>query len=422
MNLWLLRGASRLTSLPIMADLAYGALGRLLMGTLARFRFALAQWQVVPISRFGGSYFSPDRELKVDVTNVCNARCSFCAYRIVAADPDRAAGAMPVSMFKKVVDEYSRNGGTSIDLTPTVGDPLLDPTLLEKIRYCKEQTGISDVVLTTNAIAFRKRGLHQQIIDAGATTLCISLPGLDIETYKQVYGVDRYPDVIQGISAVLRYNHERGEPARIILRFRNPDKPSKIIQARDFIDHIKPYLSDRVTCNFTVDYDNWGGAITNNDMFGVMRLRAVPPTYKVPCVGLFSLTVRFDGSVRLCGCRLKDTEDDGLVVGNILDNSLEEIGKSNAVHKIIDGFYRGTRPTTCEQCSFYTPITHKWVNRVFGAKSQAVANGMKRPHPSPVPAPIPAQPATPDVLVSPSAAPTAAGLVAVALNGAEPTP
>lgn len=354
---WLLRWATRLISVPVIQDIAYGPLGRSLRGAFSRTRMALARLCPVPVEQFKGSYFYPSaRSLQVSVTNVCNARCSFCAYRIVA-DTERPTGIMKMDVFKKALDEYSTLGGKSIDLTPTVGDPLLDPALIEKIRYCHEHTKIDHICLTTNAIAICKRDLYKQLVDAGASTVCISLPGLDSETYKQVYGVDRYPEVIKGIAALLSYNKERGEPSRIIMRFRNPQKPSALIQSKDFVQHIKPYLSDKVTCNFTVDFDNWGGSIGPQDMYGIMKLRPIPPRYNVPCTNLFNFMVRYDGSVRLCGCRLKDTESDELVVGNIFQNSLEEIGRSKKVHDIIDGFSQGKRPSTCEKCSFYVPMT-----------------------------------------------------------------
>jgi MoaA/NifB/PqqE/SkfB family radical SAM enzyme len=356
---WLLRWATRLTSVPVLQDFAYGPFGRLAKGIFLKTRMDLARFRKVPIERFKGSYFYPETKgLQVSVTNVCNARCSFCAYRIVA-DTGRPTGVMKMDVFKKALDEYSALGGKSIDLTPTVGDPLLDPTLIEKIRYCHEHTNIHDICLTTNAIAMCKRDMFKQLVDAGASTVCISLPGLDTETYKQVYGIDRYPDVIKGIAVLLDYNKSRGEPSRVILRFRNPQKPSVLIHSKDFIEHIKPYLSDKVTCNFTVDFDNWGGSIGETDMYGIMKLRKVPTRHNIPCANLFNFMVRYDGSVRLCGCRLKDNEDDGLVVGNIFQNSLAEIGQSKKVHEIIEGFYQGKRPSTCEECSFYIPMTNR---------------------------------------------------------------
>jgi MoaA/NifB/PqqE/SkfB family radical SAM enzyme len=357
---YFLRWTTRLVSAPVCVDFAYGAFGRVISGGVRKIQMIWARVHRVPLKYFKGSYFYPGKVLQLAVTNVCNARCSFCAYRIVA-DTDRPTGVMKMETFKKAVDELSASGGTSIDLTPTVGDPLLDPTLIEKIIYCREKSGVTNITLTTNAIAMYRRDMFKQLIDAGANYIAISLPGLDAETYKQVYGIDRYPDVIKGISALLEYNQKCGEPARVVLRFRNPEKPSVLIRSQDFVRHIHPFLSDKVTCNFTVDYDNWGGAIGEQDMFGIMKLRKVPARLNVPCANLFNFMVRYDGTVRLCGCRLKDVEDDSLVVGNIFQNSLEELGRSPKVHDIMAGFYKGARPSTCEECSFYRPLSQKIV-------------------------------------------------------------
>lgn len=368
---FLLRCSTRLVSVPVIQDFAYGPVGRLIKGGLSKVRMTAANTFRVPLKAFNGKYFYPAHKgLQVSVTNVCNARCSFCAYRLVA-DTDRPTGVMKMDVFQKALTEYSALGGKSIDLTPTVGDPLLDPTLIEKIRFCHEHTNIHDICLTTNAIALCKRDMFKQLVDAGATTICISLPGLDVETYKQIYGIDRYPDVIKGMAALMSYNRSRGEPSRIILRFRNPQKPSELIRSKDFVEQIKPYLSDKVTCNFTVDFDNWGGSIGDKDMYGIMKLRKVPQRYNIPCANLFNFMVRYDGSVRLCGCRLKDSEDDGLVVGNIFEESLEKIGQGKRVHEIIEGFYQGKRPSTCEQCSFYFPMTR---SRAESLKAGGLAN------------------------------------------------
>lgn len=281
MDEWLLQIATRLTRAPWFADFAYGGTGRFVLGTGRRLRMFATRLMRVPVERFNRTYFSAKKVLQFAVTNVCNARCTFCAYRLAAAEPDRPTGVMSMAVFKKGMDEYAALGGQSIDLTPTVGDPLLDPTLVEKVKYTREK-GITDICLTTNAIAFRKRDLYKHLIDTGATTICISIPGMDAETYRKVYGTDRYAEALAGTAALLRYNHEQGEPARVILRFRNPDKPSEIIRSKDFVEHIKPFLSRKVTCNFTVDYDNWGGSITQEDMHGVMRLQKIPPRYNVP--------------------------------------------------------------------------------------------------------------------------------------------
>ena len=181
--------------------------------------------------------------------------------------------------------------------------------------------------------------------------------------YEKIYGVKQYEAVISGVRNLLEYNRSKGEPIGVAIRFRNAQKPSAIVRSEDFKKHIKPYLSQKVRVNFTVDYDNWGGTIVNEDMKGFMRLRPTPPKLNVPCVALFGFAVRHDGAVRLCGCRFKRSDVDDLIVGNIHEQTLEEISKGARAWEIIKGFYSGKRPETCAGCTIYHPIDHKWLRQ-----------------------------------------------------------
>ncbi len=168
---------------------------------------------------------------------------------------------------------------------------------------------------------------------------------------------------------LLDYNRAKGEPTVIGIRFRNAQKPSEIIRARDFVENIKPYLSQKVRHNFTVDFDNWGGLIKESHMSGAMHLRNPLPKTDIPCIALFGFLIRYDGSVRLCGCRFKRSDMDDMVVGNIRRQTLMEISSSPKAWNIIKGFYSGTRPETCGGCTFYKPVTQSWFqNRVLQSK------------------------------------------------------
>jgi MoaA/NifB/PqqE/SkfB family radical SAM enzyme len=120
---------------------------------------------------------------------------------------------------------------------------------------------------------------------------------------------------------------------------------------------LKPYLSEKVRANFTVDFDNWGGTIQPKDMSGAMKMRRLPPQLDVPCQGLFGFAIRHDGNVRLCGCRLTRTDLDDLVVGNLHQKSLAEISRSDEAWNIIKGIYSGKRPKPASAASFTTPLT-----------------------------------------------------------------
>lgn len=299
--------------------------------------------------------------LVTGVTNICNAKCTFCAYPKVVANKTLQTGVMDFEVFKKAVDEWASLGGKHLDLTPVVGDPLVDPGILQKVEYAAQR--VERVSFTTNAILLNKNEMYRQIIDKGIKAIYISTQGADKEMYEKIYGVSHYDQAISGIHNLLKYNREKGEPIRIVIRFRNAQKPSAIIASPDFQEKIKPFFSEKVRINFTVDYDNWGGTIQPENMHGTMKLRRLPATLNVPCENLFGLAVRHEGSVRLCGCRLVRNDFDDLIVGNIKDNSMQEIATSDRAWKIINGFYSGQRPESCLGCTMYRPVTHSWVKR-----------------------------------------------------------
>src|ERR1700722_4109469 len=303
---------------------------------------------------------APSAYLVTGVTKVCNAKCTFCAYPKVVANKTLETGVMSFEGFKKAVDEWAKLGGQSLNLTPVVGDPLVDPNLLQKVDYAVNKAGLKDVYLTTNAILINKNDTYKKLIDLGIAAVFISTQGASKEVYEKIYGVKHYDEAMSGIRNLMEYNRSKGEPARIGVRFRNHEKPSQIIRSPDFKKNIQPYLSERVRVNFTVDFDNWGGTIKPSDMSGSMRLRKLPPMLNVPCKNLFNFAVRHDGKVRLCGCRLTTNDNDDLVVGNIKEKSLKEISESDESWGIIKGFYEGKRPHTCLECTFYQPINQGW--------------------------------------------------------------
>ncbi len=325
-----------------------------------------SQHHVTPEELFEHRRLTSSAYLVTGVTNICNAKCTFCAYPKVVANKTLQTGVMSNEVFRKAVDEWAAMGGQSLDLTPVVGDPLVDPGILEKVDYAVNHAGLKDVYLTTNAILINRNETYKKLIDLGIAGVFISTQGASKEAYEKIYGVKHYDEAMSGIRNLMEYNRSKNEPARIVVRFRNHEKPSAIIRSPDFKKNIQPFLSERVRVNFTVDFDNWGGTIKPQDMSGSMRLRRLPPMLNVPCKNLFNFAVRHDGRVRLCGCRLTTNDNDDLVVGNVREKTLVELSQSDEAWKIINGFYEGKRPTTCVECTLYQPINRQWLERRAG--------------------------------------------------------
>ena len=278
------------------------------------------------------------RSLSIATTNICNAKCVFCAY----PHAKHPLGVMSEGDFNKATRLAVLDLDLDhIDLTPTVGDPLVDPHLEDRILSLK---GIVRTSITTNCILMTKPRA-EKLVAVGLSEVFISIPSFDRGDYAEIYGVDKWDKAVAGMMAILEAR--RGD-MKIRIRFRNRLEPSQILRHPTF-DRIKPYLSEHVTFNFTHSFDNWGGSIKS--LPEGMALRMDGPTSNHPCLGMSHLSVLWDGTLRACGCRFKDSERDDMVIGPISDPERAV----PAMQMMRRDFMRGKKPSACIGCSFYNP-------------------------------------------------------------------
>lgn len=291
-------------------------------------------------------------------TNICNAACVFCSYRIPEANQG-AKGFMPLETAKKAVDDYCEMGGGTVSFTPIVGDALMDPGLIDKIKYAKSKPEVTHTYLYTNGINLLKDDFYKQLIDVGISEICVSMAEPIKENWEKVMGSVQYQRTMDGIYKLLEHNKACGEPAKISICFRSSISPSETLETPDFKKYIKPFLSDKVITDFNPNYDNWGGSIKQNDLVGVMKLRRIPQVKRTPCWRVFVPTVLYNGDVRLCDTRFAKSCFDELVAGNIHKNSLREIIYSPAADSIRNSFGIGVLKESCKDCSRYEALTPK---------------------------------------------------------------
>ena len=139
--------------------------------------------------------------LGFEITNACNANCSFCAYRFMK----RKLEIINTDKIKKIVKEYSENGGGSVSFTPVVGDPLVDKDLLNKIRICKNFKNIDEIFIYTNGL-FLNRFNNNDLVNSGLTRIAISTYIGNAEGYKKYYGSAKYDQLINNIKKILKIN------------------------------------------------------------------------------------------------------------------------------------------------------------------------------------------------------------------------
>lgn len=289
------------------------------------------------------------------VGNICTADCVFCGYQN-NVDPKAM---MSFETFKKGLDQFVAMGGDYIDVTTPSGDPLVDVDLPRKFAYAREQ-GIRKISLATNGILLTYRNQYKALIDHNVDWVVLSTPGFDREAYRRIYRVDKYDDVLEGISTLAAYKQERGATSDLAISMRLDRPVEQALAEPDYVSRIKPWVDAGMLrvelgdCSTTVH--NWAGQIVQEDLpQGMVLLQDLPQKRAgYTCSNIqHSAAVLANGDVRVCNCRYFKSERDELVVGNINQEPLKDILYSDRLKHLIDETTKGRWPRTCQDCSFY---------------------------------------------------------------------
>jgi radical SAM protein with 4Fe4S-binding SPASM domain len=323
------------------------AVNTLVLGKIARVvRRKTGAW-------VGGSLYDVDKtlsamalrpfELHLELTNICNASCIFCPYQF----QERATGFMSDEVFEKAVGDYVRINGGSVGLTPIVGDALIDPKFLQRVRYLASLAAIDRIFLTTNAILLDKHGI-KEILTSGLTSIMISTSGFEKESYKRIYRSPAYERMKDNVTQLVKENSKLDAPLNIAICLRTDRPLEEVMRDPDF----QPILEHNPTIDFAWSYRSVGGRITR--LPPQMQFRKVPPK-KEPCGSLYNgAMVLIDGTVVACACLAAMDAVPDLRIGSVLEDDLLEIYASEATRALRDQFRAGgTLNQTCANCDAY---------------------------------------------------------------------
>ena len=289
------------------------------------------------------------RCLTIVPTNICNARCVFCAYRFLNHDKEM----MTFDIFKKSIDDYKKLGGKNLMFSPTIGEVLIDKNFFEKIKYAKKEGFYVQVF--TNGILLNKNEKYKKIIESGIDEITISTGDIIPKYEAEVLGISQELALqkINGLLNLLEYKVKVKSNIKITFGIR-AKRPFKKIWNSMKNTNFKNFFDKKLFhIQFTFKYDDWSGNIKQIDLLGIMKLKKRPLLRKYPCSSLWEISILSNGDVRLCGCRVKETEHDALVIGNITKESLLEIINGEKGKRILSDWMKGIYTETCINCRRY---------------------------------------------------------------------
>lgn len=295
-------------------------------------------------------YFVPVKipRLSLEVTNMCDAACVFCANPSLR----RKREAMDMGFFKKAVDEYASWGGKDIDFNAVIGEPLMDPYLLERVRYVRAYSQFTTLGFVTNGQWLHKFSFDD-FVCSGITWLSISIVLSGGNAYRAFFGVDRYDQVKENLIHLIEANKRNNSPLAILLSLKpTGEKWQSVISHDDFkqIDLLGNFgLTQQIKpCGYV---DDWSGTVS---LPKYLRRRCFLPRFYRPCRCLYDGFVVFsNGAIGFCTCRDKDADSD-LIFGNIRTMSLAEAWNGKKAVALRDGWRKNNKiPALCRRCRHY---------------------------------------------------------------------
>ncbi len=311
-----------------------------------RLYYALADWWFRRNWRVqGASRENPTRPafLKVEVSNICNANCTFCAYQ----HQTRPKKVMSSVVFNKAIDDFDQLGGGALVLTPVVGESLVDKDFVEKVRYARSRKNITGIDLNSNGILLTREKFEE--LAQAASSVSLSISGLEREEYKRVYRVDKFDKIYRQLLDISESKYFKGIPFILNLR------TDSLLPQRE------PAYKELKRRGFRIDrayaFSSWLGAIKSEDLTGWMFLKPGRPAKRTPCAFMWgAMGIYSDGTMSACTCQNFDGNDE-LCVGNIMEQRSSEIhGRmENTPIEIAQKFRDGDPPTPCKSCLHYRP-------------------------------------------------------------------
>jgi len=284
-------------------------------------------------------------------STICTAKCIFCAYRLI----NDKKKIMDFDIFKKAVDEFAKLGGKQISFTPTVGEALTDPGIFEKIKYAHKKGLFTS--LFSNCTLLNSNKNVDKIISSGIDFLVISIGDIKPDIESKIFGISEEvaKSKIEGIFSLINKKYETNAKFKLIIGFRARRKLIDILNDIKKSAIGKFYNKGVFEIRLLYGYDNWGGMIKQSDLSGVQKLRKNVKLKLYPCNNLYLLSILPEGKIRLCGCRVKRTLYDSLIIGDLKKENLQDLLHSKKWLNIIKDFKKGKYPEVCQDCSMYAP-------------------------------------------------------------------
>jgi radical SAM protein with 4Fe4S-binding SPASM domain len=259
--------------------------------------------------------------LMVQTTTRCDAACVFCPYPAVRREIQH--GEMSFTLFAKLMRECARHPEVrSINLF-LMNEPLLDPLIVDRCNFAKEQNPRAAICLWTNGCRLDEE-LARGLIGSRLDAIGVSIHAMWPETYHQLTGRRDFEEVLARVTRFVKLRDQLRPNLRVEIRLVGVRQ----LLSQEEVDEAVAYWSD-------LQIEGVHSLLGH-----VSRAGNVPGTYQVIHRKIRGCSDRMpyhmaavvqNGDVVLCCMDWRREQ----VLGNIRDQSLASIWRSEQRRKVL---------------------------------------------------------------------------------------
>lgn len=260
---------------------------------------------------------------------------------------------LDLSIFKKVVDEFIALGGVDIDFNTIVGEPLLDPYLLERARYVRQFPQVKSLGFITNLQWLHKFDMDE-FFNSGIDWLAVSTALSGSDKYFEFFGVDRYEQTLKNLTRLIEENKKRGNRMKVGIGIKPTNESFSDVLSHPDYKRIKSFLNQGLITVIRREglyVDDWLGCVK---LPSYLKRRPLYPRVFRPCGLLYGGLIIFpNGNIGACSCRDFEANSE-LVLGNAKNTTLKEAWEGKRLAAIrSDWRKRNKIPDICKHCRHY---------------------------------------------------------------------
>ncbi|RKY31192.1 MAG: radical SAM protein [Candidatus Omnitrophota bacterium] len=152
--------------------------------------------------------------LGIETGNICNLRCPLCPTG--AQDTSMRRGFMDLVTFKNIIGQF-KDSVSTLNLY-SWGEPLLNPELVEMVKYAKKIKRNLRIITSTN-LNVKNNSLLEGLISSEIDEIIVSCDGASREAYSKYRVGGDYDLVIKNMSFLKELQKKYNSKTQIIWNF-----------------------------------------------------------------------------------------------------------------------------------------------------------------------------------------------------------